>query len=130
MESVELARLIQIDIGFGLIPFVYLGCLVAAILQVTSGFGGRLGSWQAASLLLWLASTVITALKVVAVSKFGTTGPLAREDTAYSTSHQINDLAILAAFYALLVLFETMLMFAKRGRKYGQVENTGYQFDK
>lgn len=120
MESVEVARLLQIGLGVGLIPFVYAGCVVAVLLQATNGLG-RLHGWQIANLLFWLVSLCVTAAKAAAVWKFGLTGPLAREDTAYSTVHQITDLAILCAFYALLPVLEIGLVFIKPGVAYRAV---------
>jgi hypothetical protein len=120
MESVEVARLLQTDSGIGLIPFVYAGCVITALLQATSGLGLFHG-WQIANFLFWFVSLCVTAAKAAAVRKFGVTGPLAREDTPYSTSHQITDLAILCAFYALLAVLEVGLLFVKPGGIYRAV---------
>ncbi|KAK3939083.1 hypothetical protein QBC46DRAFT_154069 [Diplogelasinospora grovesii] len=113
MESVEVSRLVQIDIGVGLIPFVYAGCLVAGVMQATEGVRGRIRGWQVANLLFWVLSLCITAVKVTAVNKFGSDGPLARNDTAYPIIHQANDLNILIAFYALLTGLEVVLLFVR-----------------
>ena len=51
MESVEVARLAQVDLGLGLVPAVYAGCVVAAALQATRGLRGLARGWQVAALL-------------------------------------------------------------------------------
>lgn len=128
MHTVEIARLAQIKYGVGLLPFVYAGCAVAAVMQGTKGLWGRVGGWQAANCMLWIGGLVMAAIKVAAVGKMGTTGPYAREDGPYSTPHQINDLIILIAFYALTLSLEIGLMLQapiRRGPKGEKVAHEG-----
>lgn len=111
MQTVELARLVQIEYGVGLLPFVYAGCVVAAAMQATRGFGGRLPGWQVAGLVFWAAGFVMAVLKLAALNKIGTEGPYARNDGSYPTIHQITDIVILVAFYPLTFCVELALLF-------------------
>ena len=121
METVEIARLARADLGIALLPFVYAGCLLAGAVQATGAVRGG----QAANLLFWTLGLCITAVKTAAVARFGTTGPLARQDTAYPIDHQITDLVILIIFYGLLMGLEIAMMFVKPGYRAVPATATG-----
>jgi hypothetical protein len=124
MQSIELARLVELDLGIGLIPVVYAGCLIAAIVHGTDSFRGKLVFGKFANLCFWLATIAVAGTKATAIHKFGRDveeNPLARHDTAYSIDHQITDLVILAIFAAGAFIFEVLVLvlgFVGR-RKYG-----------
>ncbi len=113
MESIEIARLARASLGIGLLPFVYAGCLVAAAGQATDGLRGTFRGWQAACLLFWVLGLCISAVKTAALTRFGTDGPLARDDSAYPVEDQVTDLAILIVFYGLLAVLEAALLFVR-----------------
>ncbi len=120
MESVEIGRLAAARLGIGLIPFVYAGCAVACAMQATRGLWGRIHGYQIGAVLFWVLSGCITAAKLAAVTKFGTTGPLARLNTAYPIPDQVTDLAVEIPFYALLAGLEiSLLYFAPPGSSGG-----------
>lgn len=116
LQSVEVARLVRASLGVGLTPFVYAGCLIAALLRATDRHflsSRRLPVWwwQGGALLFWLAGAVVSVLKAVALSALARQGPvLARVGTAYPMVDQIVDVAILAGFYGLLLTLEAVLL--------------------
>ena len=110
MQSVEIGRLAAANLGIGLLPFVYVGCATACVMQATGGLRGRVPGFQVGAVLFWALSACITAVKLAAVVRFGTVGPLARLDTAYPISDQFTDLAVEIPFYAALVCLEVVLL--------------------
>jgi len=112
MESVEVARLAQINFGLGLIPFVYVGCVIAAAGQATKGLGHRLRGWQVANAVFWAASLAVSVAKVAALNALPRDEAYRREEGPYGVSHQVTDLTILIAFYALLFVYEIALLFS------------------
>ncbi|ORY61303.1 uncharacterized protein BCR38DRAFT_439825 [Pseudomassariella vexata] len=122
MESVEIARLIIADLGIGTLPFVYVGCLLAVLLQATDGGWRRLRGWWAASIMFWTAGAVVTALKFVALTKF--TGILAREETLYPVEHQFTDLVVLMIFYGFLVGAEVAMVVVRQKSMSGAAVET------
>lgn len=113
METIEIARLALADLGVGLVPFVYVGCLVAVLLQVTDGLWGRLRGWQVSGALFWTLSFCITTVKTVAVGKFGTTGSLARNGSKYPVEDQLTDLIVLVIFYAILAVMQIVIEYVQ-----------------
>lgn len=117
METIEVARLVRADLGVGLVPFVYVGCLIAISLQATDALWGRLRGWQVSGTLFWLLSFCITTVKAVAVGRFGTKGPLARKGSKYPVEDQLTDLIVLVIFYAILVAMQIILVYVKPARR-------------
>jgi hypothetical protein len=113
MESVEIARLVQIEYGIGLLPFVYAGCVIAAVLQASSRGCERLQGWQIANLLFWILSLAVTSVKLASLGRLSMTSEFRRDETVYSIPHQVNDLAIEVAFFAILAGLEVGLMLQK-----------------
>ena len=130
MESVEVARFATTNLGVGLVPFVYAGCVVAGALQATGGLRGVLRGWQVAAFLFWVLSLCITTVKAAALAKFNKDGPEWRNDTAYSVDHQITDLVILVIFYAIAGILEVVLLVVRpgvqprKGYREGGIEET------
>ncbi len=124
METVEIARLATAQLGVALLPFVYVGSLLAAALVATDGARGRLRGWPLAALLFWVLSLCITAAKLAAVARFPTDGDLARNDSAYPVSHQITDLLILVIFYGLLIVVQTALLVVLPASKAVETQDT------
>jgi hypothetical protein len=112
IESVEVARLAQINLGVGLIPFVYVGCAAIAGLQATHGLWGRLHGWQIASVMFWVMSCAISLVKRIALSRLSKEEAFRREEGPYSVSHQTTNVAIMMAFYAGLIGHEIGLVFS------------------
>ena len=130
MQSVEIVQLKRASLGVGLLPFVYVGAVVAALLRVTEGLWGDRGGGRAffsktlspfwvASIFLWTGSAAVTATKTIGlVTGLGLSGTLnSRDETPYPVVHQFVDLVILTAFYALAAAGEagmTVLRAKKR----------------
>ena len=121
MESVEIAGLLRTDLGIGLLPFAYTGVCAAAALQATDGAFGRVRGYWAAGTAFWVAGGAVTSLKVAAVLGLGLSGPLARDDTSYATSHQFTDLLVLAVLYVLAIVAEVGLVFVRRSGRRGMM---------
>lgn len=117
LESVEVARFVQSDMGIGLTPFVYSGCAIAIVLRGTKGFKNKVPGWQTASQLFWLLSAVVTIIKVVAVGRMLTfpDGRFAREDTVYPTMQQLAVQVVLFISYLFLLTTESVVQFLKPG---------------
>ncbi|TFK73340.1 hypothetical protein BDN72DRAFT_854790 [Pluteus cervinus] len=111
MQSIEIGRLDAAQLGVGLLPFVYVGCAVAALMRGTRGLWGYVTGASAGCLLFWLLSMCVMVVKVVALARFGTHGSLARTGSAYPVPDQITDLAVMVPFYALLVGMEAWGLF-------------------
>ena len=130
MESVEVARLAQVELGLGLVPVVYAGCVVAAALQATRGLRGILKGWQVASLLFWVVSLCITTVKAAALAKFNKDGPEWRNGGAYSVDHQITDLVILVIFYAIAGILEIVLLVVRPALQVPTAYSAAYAVEK
>ncbi|KAK7976467.1 hypothetical protein PG989_014930 [Apiospora arundinis] len=144
MQSVEIVQLERVSLGVGLLPFVYAGAAVAALLRFAEGLWGTSGHsffretlspFWVASLFLWTGSAAVTATKTIAlVTGLGLGGaPHSRDETAYPVVHQFVDLVILTAFYALAAAGEagmTVLRYRERkaaARNNGRIEEDAVQ---
>ncbi|TEA21111.1 hypothetical protein C8034_v002541 [Colletotrichum sidae] len=114
MEAMEIARLAQIRYAIGLLPFVFAGCAISAVMQATRGANGRIRNWQPANIIFWIMSFAVTIIKILTIQRSSMRFPeFRRVETDYPTTHQVQDLAVLAAFYILLLVNEVALMFQK-----------------
>ncbi|EFQ30333.1 hypothetical protein CGRA01v4_00239 [Colletotrichum graminicola] len=114
MEILEMARLVGLRFAIGLIPFVFAGCGVSAAMQATRGAKGRIRNWQPANVIFWIMSVAITILKILTIQRSSMRSPeFRRMGSDYPTTHQVQDLAIIAGFYFLLLVNEIALMFQK-----------------
>ncbi|KAJ4415228.1 hypothetical protein N0V82_007465 [Gnomoniopsis sp. IMI 355080] len=117
LESVEVARFVQSDMGIGLTPVVYGGCVIAISLRATKGFKNKVPGWQTASQLFWLVSAVVTLIKAVAVGRMLNFpgGRFAREDSVYPAKQQLAVQSVLVIVYVSLLITESVVQFLKPG---------------
>ncbi|KZL81852.1 hypothetical protein CI238_01806 [Colletotrichum incanum] len=114
MEILEIARLAQLRYAIGLIPFVFAGCGLCAVMQATRGAKGRVRNWQPANVIFWIMSVAVTIIKILTIQRSSMRSPeFRRMDSDYPTTHQVQDLAVIAGFYFLLLVNELALMFQK-----------------
>ncbi|KAG9246917.1 hypothetical protein BJ878DRAFT_244682 [Calycina marina] len=106
MEVLEIVRLELIQYGISLIPFTFVGLLLAGALHWTEGSGGRVRGWQAVNGVLWVGGIVMNVIKVVALVKEGING---RRDSKYPIVDQVTDVAVVAGVYAVLAILEVVL---------------------
>lgn len=117
LESVEIARFVQSDMGIGLTPFVYGGCIIATVLRATKGFKNKVPGWQTASQVFWLVSAVVTLIKAVAVGRMLNFpgAKFARDGSIYPASEQLAVQAVLTIAYLCLLVTEVVVQFSKPG---------------
>ncbi|KAF9876357.1 hypothetical protein CkaCkLH20_06300 [Colletotrichum karsti] len=114
MEGMEIGRLASINFGIGLLPFIFAGCALSAVMQATRGANGRIRNWQPANIIFWIMSVAVTIIKIITIQKAGQHSPQARRaGTDYPITHQIQDLAVLVGCYGLLLINEIALMFQR-----------------
>ncbi|GKT57777.1 hypothetical protein ColTof4_09761 [Colletotrichum tofieldiae] len=114
MEILEIARLAQLRFAIGLIPFVFAGCGLCAVMQATRGAKGRVRNWQPANVIFWIMSVAVTIIKILTIQRSSMRSPeFRRVGSDYPTTHQVQDLAVIAGFYFLLLVNELALMFQK-----------------
>ncbi|KAF6840276.1 hypothetical protein CPLU01_01300 [Colletotrichum plurivorum] len=124
MEAMEIARLAQIRYAIGLLPFVFAGCGVSAAMQATRGAKGRIRNWQVANIIFWIMSVAVTIIKILTIQRSSMRSPeFRRMNTDYPTTHQVQDLAVIAAFYFLLFVNEVALFFQKTWEETVNAEN-------
>lgn len=117
LESVEIARFVQSDMGIGLTPFVYGGCIITIVLRSTKGFKNKVPGWQTASQMFWLVSAVVTLIKAVAVGRMLNFpgAKFARDGSIYPASEQLAVQAVLTIAYLCLLVTEVVVQFSKPG---------------
>ncbi|KAK2060674.1 hypothetical protein LY76DRAFT_509503 [Colletotrichum caudatum] len=114
MEILEMARLVELRFAIGLIPFAFAGCGVCAVMQATRGAKGRIRNWQPANVIFWIMSVAVTIIKILTIQRSSMRSPeFRRMGSDYPTTHQVQDLAVIAGFYFLLFINEVALMFQK-----------------
>lgn len=124
MEAMEIARLAQIRYAIGLLPFVFAGCAVSAAMQASRGAKGRIRNWQVANIIFWIMSVAVTIIKILTIQRSSMRSPeFRRMNTDYPTTHQVQDLAVIAAFYFLLFVNEIALFFQKTWEETVNAEN-------
>jgi hypothetical protein len=106
MQTLEIVRLELIHFGIGLLPFAYVGLLVAVGLHWTEGVKGRIRGWQGVNAVIWVGGVAVSAIKVVGLSKEGING---RKGSKYPISDQVTDVAVMAGVYAVLAILELLL---------------------
>lgn len=112
METLEIVRLELAKLGIALLPFTYVALLLALLMRVTSGMGGRLRGWEWANVGVWIGLMVMEIVKVVGLAKMGFTGSLGRVGSKYPVSDQVIDGGVMAGVFAVLALLETWLILA------------------
>lgn len=105
MQALEIARLAKLDYGIGLLPFMFVGLLLAAFLHFTEGLEGLVVGWRGLNVFIWLGTMVMSIVKVVGLHYEGND----RAGSAYPISDQILDVSVMAGVYAVLVVLEIVL---------------------
>ncbi|KAI3532885.1 hypothetical protein CABS01_09958 [Colletotrichum abscissum] len=124
MEIMEIARLAEIRYAIGLLPFVFAGCGVCAVMQATRGIKGKIRNWQVANIIFWIMSVAVTIIKILTIQRSSMRFPeFRRMGTDYPTTHQVQDLAVIAGFYVLLLINEIALFFQKTWEETVDAEN-------
>jgi len=109
MEVLEIVRLELLgDYGIAMIPFVFVGLILAFALHWTKGIGGRIRGWQAINGVLWVGGIVVNIIKVVGLVNEGMGG---RKGTKYPIVDQVTDIAVIAGVYVILTILEALLGF-------------------
>ncbi|KAL8392333.1 hypothetical protein RB595_002503 [Gaeumannomyces hyphopodioides] len=115
VQLVEVARLMQAQLGVSMIPFSVVGAMLAAA-SVAAGarLPTRRGAAAAAAAAFWAAGAVVAGAKFAALRRLigdedGSTGPLARQGTTYPVADQMADNAALAGVCAALAAIELVL---------------------
>ena len=114
MLTLEIVRLELIHFGIGLLPFVYAGLIIAMFLYWTEGLKGRIRGWQAVNAVVWIGGIVMSAVKVVGLSKEGIHS---RKGSKYPLSDQVIDVAVMAGVYAVVAILEVVLGFWRALRR-------------
>ena len=119
MESIEIGRLAAADMGVGLLPFIYVACMLAVVTcaldsRVASVLGWERGWWHEAVALFCAISGIISTIKTIAVEALDATPRL---NTAYPVSDQYTDLLVLAVLYFVLLLVVVAMKYFVRPHK-------------
>ncbi|KAK2599856.1 hypothetical protein N8I77_011578 [Diaporthe amygdali] len=118
MESIEVGRLAAADLGVGLLPFIYVACVLAVVTcaadeRIARLLGWDRGWWQEATALFCAMSGIITTVKTIAVEALD---GASRLHTAYPVSDQFTDLVVLAVLYFVLLLVVVAMKYFVRPR--------------
>lgn len=105
MQTLEIVRLSLIHFGIGLLPFSYVGLILAATLHWSRGVRGRIWAWQAVNAVIWIGGMVMAVVKVAGLAKEG----IPRDGSKYPMSDQILDVAVIAGVYAVIAVLEAIL---------------------
>lgn len=112
--TLEIVRLELIHFGIGLLPFVYVGLIVAAGLYWSEGVKGRVRGWQVINAVIWIGGIVMSVVKVVGLTKEGIDS---RKGSKYPLSDQVTDIAVMAGVYAAITILEVVLTFWRALRR-------------
>lgn len=109
MQSLVLARMSAAHLGIGLLPFTYIGLVVAPVLHFLTGHGfskhGLL--LVAANAAWWFLLAVVTIVSVAAVAKEGKgSRSMAYAELKYPYSDEITDEATMVAVEIILGILE------------------------
>jgi hypothetical protein len=100
MTAIEVARLELADLGIGLLPFVWLAFVIAALLRLTQGLRGKLPTYWIAGIVLWVLLLMSSGVKIVQMVKEGVA---TRKGTKYPMSDQVTDVGVLMGVYVVLI---------------------------
>lgn len=110
MTVLEIVRLALAHLGIGLLPFTFVGILVAGVLHLTSAFsrngnllGGRRGWIRWVNLGLWTALVVVEAVKIAEEVKEGVG---TRVGTKYPMADEVTDVGVMIGVYIALGVLE------------------------
>lgn len=113
MCTLEIVRLSLASLGIGLLPFTYIGLLVAFALRFSRRIPIPIENWRWASLFLWVLLAVANGVKLTEELKEGIKE---RKGTKYPMIDQITDVAVMIGVYVVLSVLEVCL---KPWRLYG-----------
>ncbi|MCJ1390353.1 hypothetical protein MMC18_003212 [Xylographa bjoerkii] len=110
MTVLEIVRLALADLGIGLLPFTFVGIILAGVLHLTSAFsrsknllGGRRGWTRWVNLGLWAALVVVEAVKIAEEVKEGVGS---RVGTKYPMADEVTDVGVMIGVYVALGVLE------------------------
>ncbi|MCJ1402378.1 hypothetical protein MMC11_005598 [Xylographa trunciseda] len=110
MTVLEIVRLALADLGIGLLPFTFVGIIVAGVLHLTSALsrgesllGGRRGWVRWANVGLWTALVVVEAVKIAGEVKEGVGS---RVGTKYPMADEVTDVGVMVGVYVALGVLE------------------------
>lgn len=106
MCTLEIVRLSLAPLGIGLLPFTYVGLLVAFALRFSQRFRGPVQKWRWASPFLWVSLAVATGVKLSGELKEGI---YSRKGTKYPMIDQITDVAVMIGVFVVLGVLEVCL---------------------
>lgn len=107
MCTLEIVRLSLALLGIGLLPFTYIGLLVASALRFSQRFRGPIQKWRWASLLLWVSLAITNNVKLSGELKEGINS---RKGTKYPMIDQITDIAVMIGVFVVLGVLEVCLI--------------------
>lgn len=116
MESIEVGRLAKADMGVGLLPFIYVACILCVVVcavdfRIAAALGWKRGWWHEAVALFCAISGIVSTVKTIAVEALDA-GP--RLNTPYPVSDQYTDLLVLAVLYFVLLLVVVVMKYFVR----------------
>lgn len=106
MCTLEIVRLSLALLGIGLLPFTYVGLLIAFALRFSQRFRGPIQKWRWASLFLWVSLAVANVVKLSGELKEGINS---RKGTKYPMIDQITDIAVMIGVFVVLGVLEVCL---------------------
>ena len=106
MCTLEIVRLSLALIGIGLLPFTYVGLLVAFALRFSQRLRRPIQNWRWASLSLWVSLAVANGVKLSGELKEGIN---LRKGTKYPMIDQITDVAVMIGVLVFLSVLEVCL---------------------
>ena len=106
MCILEIVRLSLAHLGNGLLPFTLVTIIVAGVLRLTKGLGGRVYGWRWANLGVWIALAVVDGVKIAEEVKEGTG---MRKGSKYPESDEITDVGVMIGVYVVLAVLEGFL---------------------
>ena len=114
MMTLEIVRLELLHFKIGLLPFTYVGMILAGVLHWSEGAKGRIRGWQGINGVVWIGGIVMSVVQVVGLSKEGING---RKGSKYPISDQVIDVAVMAGVYAVVAILEVVLGFWRALRR-------------
>lgn len=106
MCTLEIVRLSLALLGIGLLPFTYIGLLVAFALRFSRRLRRPIQNWRWASLFLWVSLAVANGVKLTGELKEGIKE---RKGTKYPMIDQITDVAVMIGVFVVLGVLEVCL---------------------
>ncbi|SMY29973.1 unnamed protein product [Zymoseptoria tritici ST99CH_1A5] len=113
MLSLEIARLVDAQLGIGLLPFTYAGILIAAGLhffasrQAKAGRTGHRLAVRTTNAVYWLLLAIVFAIKVATYVKEGVhSRDATKPESNYKVVDEVTDVGVMIFLAAVLVLLE------------------------